>query len=80
MKVLEEGEHKKTVSSLVIVSDKYLELKQSGEIGGLLRVVIYLEDLGEASEEDQNNLAVGSGSADLPAPGSGSSGATGPSN
>ena len=49
MKVLEEGEHKKTVSSLVIVSDKYLELKQSGEIGGLLRVVIYLEDLGEAS-------------------------------
>lgn len=60
----------------MIVADKYLEMRNEGEMSGLLRVILYLEDLGEASESDQNSLAVGSGSSDLAAPGSGS----GPSN
>lgn len=32
---------------MVIVSDKYVELKQDSKVVGLVRVVIYLEDLGQ---------------------------------
>ena len=42
LKMLEEGEHKKTVDSMVIVSDKFLEIKKFEEVIGLLRVVLYL--------------------------------------
>ena len=50
LKMLEEGEHKKTVDSMVIVSDKFLEIKKFEEVIGLLRVVLYLQDMGPASE------------------------------
>jgi len=40
------------MTSMFIVSDKYLELKQAGAIQGLLRVVLYLEDMGAASDEE----------------------------
>ena len=40
---------------MVIVSDKYLEVKSQGQVQGLLRVVLYLEDLGVASEADQKS-------------------------
>ena len=52
LKMLQEGEQKRTVSSLVIVSDKYLEVKDGNQIQGLLRVVLYLEDMGLASAEE----------------------------
>ena len=42
LKMLEQGEHKKTVDSMIIVSDKYLELTQQGNVQGLIRVVLYL--------------------------------------
>ena len=32
LKMLEQGEHKRTVDSLIIVSDKYLELKQQSQV------------------------------------------------
>ena len=44
--MLEQGEQKRTMSSLLIVSDKYLELKQQSKVQGLIRVVLYLQDLG----------------------------------
>ena len=50
--MLQEGEQKRTVSSMVIVSDKYLELKQAGDVKGLLRVVLYLEDMGLATAQE----------------------------
>ena len=50
LKMLEQGEHKKTVDSVIIVSDKYLELKQQGNVQGLIRVVLYLQDLGVAQK------------------------------
>jgi len=53
LKYLEQGEHKKTPSSMVIVSDKFLEVKKAADVQGLLRVVLYLEDLGVASKRDQ---------------------------
>ena len=34
------------------MSDKYLEVKQANQIQGLLRVVLYLEDMGLASPEE----------------------------
>jgi hypothetical protein len=37
---------------MVIVSDKFLEVTQASQIQGLLRVVLYLEDLGIASAEE----------------------------
>ena len=40
--MLEDGDKKKTVNSVVIVSDKFLEIKKDGEVQGLLRVVLYL--------------------------------------
>ena len=46
LKHLETGEQKKTPASVVIVSDKYVELKLDGKVSGLVRVVLYLEDLG----------------------------------
>jgi len=52
LKMLQEGEQKRTVTSMVIVSDKYLELKQGSQVQGLLRVVLYLEDMGVASPEE----------------------------
>ena len=54
--MLEEGEHKKTVDSMVIVSDKFLEIKKFEEVIGLLRVVLYLQDMGPASEQDKTSL------------------------
>ena len=48
--MLEQGEHKKTVDSMIIVSDKYLELQQQGSVQGLIRVVLYLQDLGIAQK------------------------------
>lgn len=50
--MLEQGEQKKTVSSMVIVSDKFLEVKQGSAVQGLLRVVLYLEDMGVVSSEE----------------------------
>ena len=41
------------MSSLVIVRDKYLEVNSGGQVQGLLRVVLYLEDMGVASAEAQ---------------------------
>ena len=38
LKMLEQGEQKRTTASLVIVSDKYLELKSQGKVQGLIRV------------------------------------------
>ena len=51
--MLQDGEQKRTVSSLVIVSDKYLEVKHREQVQGLLRVVLYLEDMGLATQEEQ---------------------------
>ena len=48
--MLESGEHKKTVNSMVIVSDKFLEIKKFEEVIGLIRVVLYLQDLGLATD------------------------------
>ena len=53
LRMLQDGEQKRTVSSLVIVSDKYLEVKQREQVQGLLRVVLYLEDMGLATQEEQ---------------------------
>ena len=50
--MLQEGEQKRTVTSMVIVSDKYLEVKSQDQVQGLIRVVLYLEDLGVASPEE----------------------------
>lgn len=50
--MLEQGEQKKTVSSMVIVSDKFLEVKQGSAVQGLLRVVLYLEDMGVVSPDE----------------------------
>lgn len=52
LKMLEQGEQKKTVSSMVIVSDKFLEVKQGSAVQGLLRVVLYLEDMGVVSPDE----------------------------
>ena len=52
LKMLQEGEQKRTVSSMVIVSDKYLEVKSQDQVQGLVRVVLYLEDMGVASSEE----------------------------
>ena len=49
LRMLQDGEQKRTVSSLVIVSDKYLEVKRGEQVQGLLRVVLYLEDMGLAT-------------------------------
>ena len=46
LKFLESGEQKKTPSSMVIVADKYVELKAESKVTGLVRIVLYLEDLG----------------------------------
>jgi hypothetical protein len=35
---------------MVIVSDKYLEVKLDSKVQGLIRVVLYLEDLGVAKK------------------------------
>ena len=37
---------------MVIVSDKFLEVTRAREVQGLLRVVLYLEDMGVASLEE----------------------------
>lgn len=63
LKMLQEGEQKRTVSSLVIVSDKYLEVKSGDSVQGLLRVVLYLEDMGIASAEEQKRANAASSSA-----------------
>lgn len=41
----------------MIVSDKYLEVKSGREVQGLLRVVLYLEDMGVASAEEQKRAS-----------------------
>jgi len=46
LKHLETGEQKKTPASMVIVTDKYVEMKHEGKVSGLVRIVVYLEDLG----------------------------------
>ena len=46
---------------MVIVSDKYLEVKQAGDVKGLLRVVLYLEDMGLATTAEQKAVASGKG-------------------
>ena len=73
LRMLQDGEQKRTVSSLVIVSDKYLEVKQREQVQGLLRVVLYLEDMGLATVEEQKgrNQAAGSAVGDARAPSSG---------
>ena len=52
LRMLQEGEQKRTVTSMVIVSDKYLEVKHGSQVQGLLRVVLYLEDMGVATDEE----------------------------
>ena len=52
LQMIQEGEQKRTVNSMVIVSDRYLEVKQRNDIQGLLRVVLYLEDMGVVSQEE----------------------------
>lgn len=52
LKMLEQGEQKKTVASMVIVSDKFLEVQQGTNVQGLLRVVLYLEDMGVVSADE----------------------------
>jgi hypothetical protein len=40
--------HKKTVSNTMVrVADAYLPLKKAGVTKGMMRVLLYLEDLGE---------------------------------
>ena len=40
--------HKKTVNNTMVrVADAYLPLKQAGLTKGMMRVLLYLEDLGE---------------------------------
>lgn len=51
LKHLESGEQKKTPASMVIVADKYVEAKLAGTVTGLVRVVVYLEDLGIAKRQ-----------------------------
>ena len=41
---------------MVIVSDKFLEIKKFEEVIGLLRVVLYLQDMGPASEHEKKSL------------------------
>ena len=65
--MLQEGEQKRTVSSMVIVSDKYLEVKSQDQVQGLLRVVLYLEDLGLATEADQKSASAAKASLAPPA-------------
>jgi len=57
LKHLETGEQKKTPASVVIVSDKYIELKLDGKVSGLVRVVLYLEDLGVVKRSDVKSQA-----------------------
>ncbi len=57
LKHLETGEQKKTPASVVIVSDKYVELKLDGKVTGLVRVVLYLEDLGVVKRADGKTLS-----------------------
>ena len=52
--MLEQGEHKKAVNQLCIVTDKFLEIKKMDEVLGLLRVRLYLQDLGPATEADKS--------------------------
>ena len=54
LKMLESGEHKKTVNQMVIVADKFLEIKRMDDMQGLLRVILYLQDLGPATEADRS--------------------------
>ena len=42
---------------MVIVSDKYLEVKLDGKVQGLLRVVLYLEDLGVSKRQEKQTLS-----------------------
>lgn len=37
---------------MVIVSDKFVEVKRGRDITGLLRVVLYLQDMGPASDSE----------------------------
>ena len=46
---------------MVIVSDKYLEVKQGSQVQGLLRVVLYLEDMGVATDDEVRAGKQGSG-------------------
>lgn len=57
LKMLQEGEQKRTVSSVVIVSDRFLEVRQASQVQGLLRVVLYLEDLGVVSADERESAA-----------------------
>jgi len=41
---------------MVIVSDKYLEAKSDGKVQGLVRVVLYLEDLGVVKKQSKAAL------------------------
>jgi chromosome segregation ATPase len=57
LKHLESGEQKKTPSSMVIVADKYVEMRHEGSVTGMVRVVVYLEDLGVVKKQTAQNLA-----------------------
>ena len=61
LRMLQEGEQKRSVTSMVIVSDKYLEVKQGSQVQGLLRVVLYLEDMGVATDEEVRGGKQGGG-------------------
>ena len=45
---------------MVIVSDKFLELKNREGVAGLVRVVLYLQDLGPVSEEAKRSQQLNS--------------------
>jgi hypothetical protein len=49
MKELLSAPLKKSPSAMVRVCDQYLPVKAGGQTKGLLRVITYLEDMGEVS-------------------------------
>jgi hypothetical protein len=50
LKDILEGQLKKSATSMVRVRDQYLSVKQHDTTKGLLRVIMYLEDLGVSKE------------------------------
>lgn len=38
---------------MVIVTDKYVEMKNEGKIAGMVRIVVYLEDLGVVRKQER---------------------------
>lgn len=82
LKMLETGEQKRAMDRVVIVADKYLEVMQAGAVQGLVRVLLYLQDMGVATPaEKQASLRAAKKASAASLGGSGApSGGQGPAN